>query len=56
MKFLYLIECFDIDTWKLYHPDPCLFETEKEADRFCESIEDEYQGTIICSYKKVRIG
>jgi hypothetical protein len=55
-KFYYIVECFDLTKWKTYRPDPCLFETEKEADKFCEQIEDANYKEIYCSYKKSRLG
>lgn len=53
MKFVYLITAFNTITWREYLPDPCVFETKREADWFCKVTERKH---IHCSYKQVRVG
>jgi hypothetical protein len=56
MKFVYLVEAFDVTKWRKYLPDPCIFETKEEADKYCEFNENIYNKDIIFAYKKLRVG
>ena len=53
MKTFYLIECFDKETGKQYIPDPGIFETEKEAEIYCDNVESE---SLLVTYSEVRMG
>ncbi len=52
-KNLWLIEAFDIRNCRHFIPDPGVFETEKEAQAFCEFARND---TLVCAYKKIRLG
>lgn len=53
MKNYYLVKAFDISTWHEFHPEPCLFETLKEAEFFCRK---HTKKTVIYSFDKVTLG
>jgi hypothetical protein len=52
MKTYYLIQAFDSETCDVFIPDPALYETEQEAEDYCE----EHCGTVSYSYRKVKVG
>lgn len=49
----YLIQGVDLSTFRVFLPDPCLFETEQEARYYIESNKD---SNIKLTYREVRLG
>lgn len=53
MKYYYLIIALDKLTGNFYNPNPCLFETEKEAKHYLKINKNK---TVSYAYKKVMVG
>ncbi len=53
MKTYYLIIALDKLNGKIFNPDPCLFETEEEADLYIRLNENK---TISYARTRVRVG
>lgn len=52
---VYVVQGFDISTFSEFTPDPAVFETEKEAKRFCREQTDAAMG-LLFSYREVSMG
>ena len=55
MKTFYVIEGLDLLQYNrvCFNPDPGLFETEEEAQLFCDSVKSD---TVVYAYREVRLG
>lgn len=52
-KFYYIVQGFSLISFQQFDCDPGLFETEKEASRFCEQHTNE---NAVYRYTRMRLG
>lgn len=55
-EYIWVIQGFDLITWKPFTPSPGAFKTEREAQWWVEAHDKDHKGTIRYSYQKVGVG
>lgn len=55
MKKLFLVQAFDQKACCFFLPNPCLFETELEANAYCINY-NIVNPTVLFGYRKVQVG